>query len=248
MGWMHDTLRYLGRDPIFRRHHQGELTFRMVYAWSERYVLPLSHDEVVHGKGSVLGRMPGDRWQQLANVRLLYGYQWGLPGKQMLFMGDEFAQPGEWNHDAQLDWGVMAGPEGGGHKGVQRWVARLNQLHRAEPALHAVDFSPEGFEWIDTADARNSVLTFLRRAEGRGRPILVVCNFTPVPRSTYKVGVPEGGFWQELASSDAVEFGGTGWGNGAGVQAVDEPYHGREHSLELSLPPLGVLYLASGAA
>ena len=244
MGWMHDTLRYLERDPIFRRHHQGELTFRMIYAFTENYVLPLSHDEVVHGKGSILSKMPGDRWQQLANVRLLYGYQWGLPGKQLIFMGDELAQPSEWNHDTQLDWGVLDGPDGDAHLGIGRWVGALNEVCRAEPALHELDADPAGFEWIDTADARNSVLVFLRHGATDGvRPVLVIGNFTPVPRSSYRVGVPEGGRWVELTCSDRVEFGGTGWVNSA-VEAIEEPMHGRPWSIELSLPPLGVVFLA----
>ena len=255
MGWMHDTLEYLGRDPIFRRHHQGELTFRMIYAFGENYVLPLSHDEVVHGKGSLLARMPGDRWQQLANLRLLFGYQWTLPGKKLLFMGGEFAQPREWNHDTELDWGVLDGPEGAGHRGVSAWVSRLNELLRSEPALHAIDGDPEGFEWIDTADARNSVLAYQRLAPDpadragsagapSGRPVVVVANFTPVPHSRYRVGVPVAGEWEELATSDAVAFGGTGWGNPGVLAASDEPWHGRPASLEISLPPLGVLILA----
>jgi 1,4-alpha-glucan branching enzyme len=259
MGWMHDTLDYFEKDPIHRRYAQDELTFRMVYAFTENYTLPLSHDEVVHGKGSLLSKMPGDRWQQLANLRALFGYQYGQPGKKLLFMGDDMAVENEWNHDAELPWSVLDNPD---HEGVRRWVETLNGLLRSEPALHELDFEPAGFEWVDASDTASSVLAFLRRPrrerervatvarperpgerEAR-RDVLVVCNLTPVPRSGYQVGVPSGGRWLELANSDAETYGGSGWGNFGGVDSVEPGMHGRSFSLALTLPPLGVVFLA----
>ena len=239
MGWMHDSLAYFARDPIHRRHHQHELTFRMLYAFGENFVLPLSHDEVVHGKGSILGRMPGDDWQRFANLRALYGYMYGQPGKKLLFMGCEFGQEREWNHEQSLDWHLLHDPK---HEGVRRWVADLNRLHRDVPALHEQDCDAAGFAWVDFADAEASVYTFLRYAKD-GTPVLVVCNFTPVPRHGYGVGVPRGGWWRELANSDAEAYGGSGLGNGGGCQARDEGAHGHPHRLELCLPPLSVLFL-----
>lgn len=239
MGWMHDTLAYFGRDPIHRRHHQQELTFRMLYASDENFVLPLSHDEVVHGKGSIFTRMPGDDWQRFANMRALYGYMYGQPGKKLLFMGCEFGQVREWDHDRSLDWHLTEDPQ---HAGVQRWVADLNRLHRDIPALHERDCDPGGFAWVDFADAEASVFTFLRYACD-GTPVLVVCNFTPVPRHGYGVGVPTGGWWHELANSDAHEYGGGGLGNGGRTCARDEGAHGHPHTLSLCLPPLSVLFL-----
>jgi len=250
MGWMHDTLSYFERDPIHRRYAQDELTFRMVYAFTENYTLPLSHDEVVHGKGSLLAKMPGDRWQQLANLRALYGYQYGLPGKKLLFMGDDMAVEQEWNHDSQLPWSVLEDPA---HEGVRRWVETLNRMMRSEPALHEIDFDPAGFDWVDASDTASSVLAFLRRPRRDdsgapvtpgGRDVLVVCNLTPVPRSGYEVGVPTGGRWAELANSDAEVYGGSGWGNFGGVDAVAPGAHGRPFALPLVLPPLGVVFLA----
>ena len=250
MGWMHDTLQYFQRDPVHRRYAQDELTFRMVYAFTENFALPLSHDEVVHGKRSLLGKMPGDRWQQLANLRALFGYQYGMPGKKLLFMGDDMAAETEWDHDGQLPWWLLDRPE---HEGVRRWVETLNRLHRSEPALHELDFDPAGFEWVDASDAPASVFAFLRRPrrgdEGTpvtpgARDVLVVANLTPVPRSGYAVGVPTGGFWVELANSDAEVHGGSGWGNLGGVAAVEPGTHGRPFALPLTLPPLGVVYLA----
>jgi 1,4-alpha-glucan branching enzyme len=250
MGWMHDTLAYLEREPVHRRFHQDELTFRAVYAFTENFLLPLSHDEVVHGKGSLLGKMPGDRWQQLANVRLLFGYQHAQPGKKLLFMGDELAQPGEWDHDGQVWWDLEGDPA---HAGVQRWVADLNRLHVDEPALHELDVDPAGFEWVDAADAAASVLSFLRwpRRGDDGRPttpgareVLAVCNLTPVLRTDYRLGVPQGGRWVELANSDAAAYGGSGAGNGGVVEAQPVASHGRAASVVLTLPPLSVLLLA----
>ncbi len=239
MGWMHDTLRYLARDPVYRKYHHQELTFRMLYAFSENFLLPLSHDEVVHGKRSLLEKMPGDDWQKFANLRLLLGYQYAQPGKKLLFMGGEIGQRREWDHEGSVDWHLLADPR---HAGIQRWVRDLNRLYRTEPALHELDCEPEGFEWVDPDDRESSVLSFLRRAGG-GRQVAVVCNFTPVPRQDYRVGVPEPGRWEEVLNSDAREYGGSGWGNFGGVRAEPVPRHGRPYSLRLVLPPLAVLFL-----
>ncbi|HEX8013313.1 MAG TPA: 1,4-alpha-glucan branching protein GlgB [Casimicrobiaceae bacterium] len=243
MGWMHDTLAYLARDPIYRRHHQNEITFSIWYAFSENFVLPLSHDEVVYGKRSLLDKMPGDDWQRFANLRLLLGYMWMHPGKKLLFMGGEFAQAAEWNHDQSLDW-HLTGQER--HRQMQHWVRDLNRLYRTEPALHAADCSAEGFEWIDTGDAAHSVLSFLRRGGG-GAPVVVVCNFTPLPRHNYRVGVPGGGFWRELVNSDATCYGGSGQGNLGGLEATPISAAGREHSLNATLPPLGIVVFRGGS-
>ncbi|GAB4479513.1 MAG: 1,4-alpha-glucan branching protein GlgB [Burkholderiaceae bacterium] len=237
MGWMHDTLAYMRQDPIHRRYHHDKLTFSLLYAFHENFVLPLSHDEVVYGKGSLIGRMPGDAWQQFANLRLLLGYMWTHPGKKLLFMGGEFGQRPEWNHDAALEWFVLEHAE---HAGVQRWVKDLNRLYRSEPALHQVDFDARGFEWIDCEDRDASVLSFLRRAAD-GAELLVVCHFTPVPRFNYVVGAPAGGHWRELLNGDARHYGGSGIGNFGGVDAAPVGAHGRPFSLTLTLPPLAVL-------
>ncbi|NNG46292.1 MAG: 1,4-alpha-glucan branching protein GlgB, partial [Deltaproteobacteria bacterium] len=207
MGWMHDTLLYMREDPVHRKYHHDKLSFRMVYAFTENFALPLSHDEVVHGKGSLIGKMPGDTWQKFANLRALYGYMYGQPGKKLLFMGGEFGQWREWNHDGSLDWHLLADPS---HAGVARWVEEINALYRREPALHELDFDPAGFEWVDSRDAEQGVLTFLRKGRSTGDIVLVVCNFTPVPRHNYRVGVPRGGFWREVLNSDAREYGGSG--------------------------------------
>jgi 1,4-alpha-glucan branching enzyme len=240
MGWMHDTLRYLARDPVHRRHHHNELTFRMMYAFSENFVLPLSHDEVVHGKGSLLAQMAGDDWQKFANLRLLFGYMVTQPGKKLLFMGGEFGQWAEWNHDRSLDWHLGQFPP---HAGVKRWVADLNRVYRELPALFELDTNPQGFEWVDCNDAEASVLSYLRKGNSPTDVALVVCNFTPVPRPDYQVGVPLGGFWQELLNSDAEIYGGSGHGNFGGLESAEVPFHGRPFSLNLTLPPLGVLVL-----
>ncbi len=239
MGWMHDTLDYFRQPPIYRRHHQDRLTFSIWYAFFENFVLALSHDEVVYGKGSLIGKMPGDTWQQFANLRLLFGYMWGHPGKKLVFMGGEFGQRREWTHEGALEWWVLQYPE---HAGVQRWVADLNKLYREEPALHEVDFDAAGFEWIDCHDAEKSVLSFLRRPRA-GPPVLAVCNFTPVPRENYIIGVPQGGYWRELLNSDAMHYGGSGIGNLGGAEAAPAPAHGRFHSLSLTLPPLSAIFL-----
>jgi 1,4-alpha-glucan branching enzyme len=242
MGWMHDTLDYLKHEPVHRKFHHNKVTFSIWYAFFENFVLPLSHDEVVHGKGSLIRKMPGDTWQQFANLRLLFGYMWGHPGKKLLFMGCEFGQRREWAHEEALEWHVLARPE---HAGAQRWVADLNRALRDEPALHEQDFVAAGFEWVDCQDVQASVLCFLRWSKA-GEPVLVVCNFTPVPRSNYIVGVPRGGSWREILNSDAPVYGGSGMGNLGGVAAAPVEAHGRAHSLVLTLPPLAVLFLKPG--
>jgi 1,4-alpha-glucan branching enzyme len=239
MGWMHDTLSLMSKDPLFRRYHHNELTFRSLYAFNENFVMPLSHDEVVHGKGSLIGKMPGDDWQKLANLRLLFGYMTALPGKKLVFMGGELGQWKEWNHEEELDWTLLDFPA---HDGLKRWVSDLNRLYRREPALHRLDADAAGFEWVDANDAESSVVSFLRKDE-TGDAVLVVCNFTPMPRPNYRVGVPTGERWIELLNSDAHEYGGSGHGNYGGTDAVPLPMHGRLRSLTLTLPPLGCLFL-----
>jgi 1,4-alpha-glucan branching enzyme len=243
MGWMHDTLEYLHEDPVHRRWHHNRLTFSLAYAFTENFMLPLSHDEVVHGKGSLLNKMPGDAWKQFANLRLLFGHQWAHPGKKLLFMGGEFGQRREWNHDEALDWGALGDPA---HLGLQRWVEDLNRFYRGEPALYELDFDAAGFEWIDAADAEGSVLSYLRKARD-GSCVLVVANFTPVPRDNYLVGVPRPGAWAERLNSDATLYGGSGVGNQGGVHSVPVSAHGRYHAVNLRLPPLGILMLTPQA-
>lgn len=238
MGWMHDTLKYLSHDPIHRRFHHNQLTFRGLYMFTENYVLPLSHDEVVHGKGALIGRMPGDEWQQFANLRLLLGYQWAQPGKKLLFMGGEFGQKREWSHEEGLEWWVLQFPF---HSGVQKLVADLNRVYREQPALYEREFDPATFEWVDANDGDSSVLSFLRR--GYQDVILIVGNFTPVLRQDYRIGVPEGGWWRELLNSDAQMYGGSNQGNAGGVWAEPVAHHGRPFSVKLILPPLGILFL-----
>jgi 1,4-alpha-glucan branching enzyme len=240
MGWMHDALQYIGRDPIHRRFHHSELTFRQVYAHSENYVMPLSHDEVVHGKRSLLSKMPGDDWRRFANLRLLLGYMYGLPGKKLLFMGTELAQWREWSHEESLDWDLLDYPP---HAGVQQWVADLNRLYRSLSALHALDCEPGGFQWVNATDADASTITFLRKGQGERDIVLVAANFTPVPRYDYKAGVSVGGAWQELLNSDAKEYGGSGAGNLGRVTAASEPSDGFSHRLRLTVPPLGIVFL-----
>jgi 1,4-alpha-glucan branching enzyme len=238
LGWMHDTLDYMGRDPIHRPWHHDRLTFRGLYMHSENYVLPLSHDEVVHGKGSLLARMPGDAWQQFANLRLLYANQLGAPGKKLLFMGDEFAQGKEWNHDSSLDWHLTGIDL---HRGMQRWVRDLNTVYRAEAALHQKDCEGGGFEWVDCGDAASSIVSLMRRGTRDDEAVLLVYNFTPVPRWGYRIGVPWGGEWMEILNSDASLYGGSGQGNLGGRHADDVPMHGRAHSIEIALPPLAMV-------
>ncbi|MBW2015737.1 MAG: 1,4-alpha-glucan branching protein GlgB [Deltaproteobacteria bacterium] len=239
MGWMHDTLQYMSKDPIHRGYHHDKLTFRMLYAFHENFVLPLSHDEVVYGKGSLLRKMPGDEWQKFANLRLLFGYMYALPGKKLLFMGSEFGQWNEWDHETSLQWHLLESPL---HLGISQWVRDLNFLYREDPSLHELDFDPEGFEWVDCTDSHASVVSLLRKDRSNKNPLLIVCNFTPVPRIGYRIGVPNGGFWREILNSDAREYGGSGLGNMGGMEAEPVPAHGRGFSLNLTLPPLGVLY------
>jgi 1,4-alpha-glucan branching enzyme len=240
MGWMHDTLRYMSHDPVHRTYYHDDMTFGLVYAWSERFVLPLSHDEVVHGKGSLLGRMPGDPWRKFANLRAYLGFMWGHPGKKLLFMGGEIAQPSEWNHDAAVPWALL---DDARHGGVQALVRDLNALLRAEPALHARDAAPEGFRWVIGDDRAQSVFAFLRLGTEGQRPALVVCNLTPVPRHGYRIGVPRGGGWREALNTDGAAYGGTDTGSGGYIHAEPHPSHGFDHSLLLILPPLATLIL-----
>jgi len=240
MGWMHDTLHYMENDPIHRKFHHNELTFRTMYASSENFVLPLSHDEVVHMKGSLLAKMPGQDRDKFANLRLLYAWQHAQPGKKLLFMGGEFAQGREWNHEVSLDWHLLGIDR---HQGVQRWVRDLNHLHREERALHVKDCAPDAFEWIDCGDAENSVVSLLRRGGEGDRPVVAVFNFTPVLRTNYRIGLPAGGLWLERLNSDATVYGGTGAGNLGGVRADSAPLHARPFSVSLTLPPLSALFL-----
>lgn len=234
MGWMHDTLHYFGMDPIYRKYHQNELSFGMWYAYSENFLLPLSHDEVVHGKGSLYGKMPGDPWQKAANLRLLLGWQIGHPGKKLLFMGGEFGQRGEWNHDASVSWHELDDPS---HYGIWRWTKDINRYYRNTPALWEKDFERDGFEWIDCGDADASVLSFIRR-DRAGNVVLCVANFTPVPRQGYRIGVPADGYWREVLNSDAERYGGGNWGNMGGLHAQEQRHHGRDWSIEATLPAL----------
>jgi 1,4-alpha-glucan branching enzyme len=240
LGWMHDTLAYVREDPLYRKFHHDRLTFSLVYAFHENFVLPLSHDEVVHGKGSLIGRQPGDAWQPFAGLRLMYGYMWAHPGKKLLFMGGEFGQRREWTHEGELEWAVLQHAE---HAGVQRWVRDLNRVYREQRALWEVDFEADGFEWIDASDRDASVFSFVRRARD-GAMVLAVCNFTPVLRANVVLGVPRAGYWREIANSDASEYGGSGAGNLGGVSSNPAPAHGRLHSITLTLPPLAALLLA----
>ena len=239
MGWMHDMLDYVGREPIFRSYHHHDLTFSLLYAFNENFILPFSHDEVVHGKRSLLNKIPGDWWQQFATLRALYGFMWGHPGKQLLFMGSEFGQWSEWSHDRELDWPLVDEPM---HIGLLRYVSDLNRLYQAERALHEVDFESSGFSWIDADDRDNCVFSFLRYGRG-GNPIVVVANFTPIVRYDYRIGVPEAGRYRELLNSDATAYGGENVGNAGGIESDPWEHHGRPHSLSLTLPPLAVLYL-----
>jgi 1,4-alpha-glucan branching enzyme len=240
MGWMHDTLTYMKENPVHRKYHQDKLTFSLVYAFNENFILPLSHDEVVHGKGSIIGRMPGDEWQRFANLRVYYAYMYAHPGKKLLFMGGEFGQVSEWNHESSLDWHLL---QYSGHAGAQRLVKDFNWLYRSIPALHEVDFNPAGFEWIDCTDAEQSVISFIRRAKDPRDLVIVVCNFTPVVRHGYRIGAPEPGFYREVLNTDSESYGGSGVGNGAGAGAEPIETHGRPYALNLTLPPLAALML-----
>jgi len=239
MGWMHDTLEYFSKDPIYRKYHHNKLTFSIWYAFSENFILSLSHDEVVYGKGSLLTKMSGDDWQKFANLRLLYGYMYAHPGKKLLFMGGEIAQRDEWYHEKSLDWHLL---EYESHRAIQRWVKDLNNIYRNELALHELDCEPSGFEWIDFNDSIHSVISFLRKGKNSKNIILVVCNFTPVPRFNYILGVPENGYWKEILNSDSEVYGGSNHGNIGGVEASMTPSHGRPYSISVTVPPLGLIF------
>jgi len=241
---MHDTLRYIGKDPVHRRWHHNDLSFGLLYAFSENFILPLSHDEVVHGKRSLLGRMPGDRWQRFANLRAYFGFMFAHPGKKLLFMGCEFGQEREWSHDASLDWHLLDQPE---HRGLQRLVRALNEAYRARPALHALDCEAAGFEWIEAGDAENSVLAFLRKGPDGVPPVVAVCNLTPVTRSHWRVGVPAPGRYAEIVNTDLASYGGSDTRNREPIAAEAVPWHGRGHSLVLTLPPLATVWLGAVA-
>ncbi len=239
MGWMHDTLQYMSQDPIYRQYHHHELTFRMVYAFNENFVLPLSHDEVVYGKGSLIRKMPGDDWRKFANLRLLYAYMYAQPGKKLLFMGGEFGQWAEWNHDGSLQWELL---DRRPHAELRLLVGDLNRLYREEPALVCAEVTPNSFEWLDLHDAEKNVLSFLRKGQSPGQLIAAIFNFSPVPRESYRIGVPNKGFWKEIFNSDATIYGGTGRGNFGGVQTVPIPLHGRSYSITIDIPPLAAVY------
>jgi len=239
MGWMHDTLKYMSHEPIHRSYHHNNLSFRILYAFHENFVLPLSHDEVVHGKGSLLRKMPGDDWQKFANLRVLFGYMFAQPGKKLLFMGGEFGQWSEWYHEVSLDWHLLDQPF---HQELQRWVSDLNRLYRSEAALHELDFSPDGFEWVDANDALQSTVSVMRRCKSTDDLILIACNFTPVPRINHRLGIPKGGIWREVLNSDAKDYGGSGQGNMGAIEAAPIPSHGRPYALNVTLPPLGAVF------
>jgi 1,4-alpha-glucan branching enzyme len=240
MGWMNDTLEYIKKDPVHRKHHHHQMTFGLTYAYTENFVLPISHDEVVHGKGSMLGKMPGGAEERFANLRAYYAFMWGHPGKKLLFMGQEFAQPGEWNHNAELDWAALDDPR---HAGMQRLVRDLNTLYRGEPALHVSDTDPGGFQWIEADDAANSVYSWIRRGGPEDPNVVVVCNFTPVERPGYRVGLPAAGPWREALNTDAQIYGGQGRGNFGVVTAQTDPHQGQAASAEIYLPPLAAIFL-----
>ncbi len=245
MGWMHDTLDYMSKDPVHRKYYHNMLTFSIWYAFSENFILPLSHDEVVYGKGALIGKMPGDEWQKNANLRLLFGYMYGHPGKKLMFMGGEFAQWKEWNHDEGLEWHALEYPS---HKGVQNWVRDLNRLYSAEQALHELDFSAEGFQWVDLSDYEKSIISFIRKAKDPDDFLVFVFNFTPVPRNNYRIAVPCGGFYREVLNSDAGQYGGSNVGNCGGVRTEPVLKEGEFHMLSLNLPPLGLLVLKPATA
>jgi 1,4-alpha-glucan branching enzyme len=243
MGWMHDTLEYFTRDPIHRSHHHNDLTFGLLYAFSEQFILPLSHDEVVHGKGSLLGKMPGDPWQKRANLRALYGWMWAHPGKKLLFMGGELGQEREWDHDGSIDWHLG---EDRDHRGIQQLVRDLNHAYRAEPALWELDSDAEGFTWLEADDAAANVIAFCRFSS-TGRALACVANLSPVPREGYRLGLPHPGRWRELLNTDAADYGGSGMARPTGVVADGDPWRGQPQSAAVDLPPLAVLWLAPEA-
>jgi len=243
MGWMHDTLRYMQHDPVHRAYDHHDMTFGLLYAFSERFLLPLSHDEVVHGKGSLIGRMPGDTWQRFANLRAYFSFMWTQPGKKLLFMGGEFGQDWEWNHDGELDWAALDHPL---HSGVQRLIADLNRVYREESALHVFDCDGAGFRWIAADDSNNSVYAYYRNGHADSPPVIAVCNFTPVPRLHYRIGAPRAGGWREILNSDSELYGGSNLGNGGWIETSSTPLHGQPFSLELTLPPLATVLLRYG--
>jgi 1,4-alpha-glucan branching enzyme len=240
MGWMHDTLKYMSKEPIYRKYHHNDMTFSLLYAFTENFVLPLSHDEVVHGKGSLLNKMSGDEWQKFANLRAYYGFMWGHPGKKLLFMGGEFGQWQEWNFNASLEWAALDAPM---HQGLQRFVKDLNHLYQHEPALYEIDFDWTGFTWIDANDSDNSVFSFIRHAKSADEFVVVMSNLTPVPRENYRVGVPKPGYYREILNSDSEHYGGSNLGNGGGKATEESPWHGHGQSLSLTLPPLATIML-----
>jgi len=240
MGWMHDTLVYMTKDPVYRKYHHNDLTFSFYYAFTENFLLSLSHDEVVHGKGALAAKMPGDDWQKFANLRLLLGYMFGHPGKKLLFMGIEMAQWDEWRHEKSIDWHLL---QFAPHQGIHQWVKDLNHLYKNEPALYERDFTPDGFEWIDLNDYQQGVISFLRKSADGKSQVAVVCNFTPMTWHDYKIGVPEAGVWRELLNSDAAVYGGSSQGNLGGKEAQAKSFHGRPYSISLTIPPLGILFL-----
>jgi len=239
MGWMHDSLEYFAKDPVYRKHHHDQLTFSLWYAFSENFILPLSHDEVVYGKRSLLDKMPGDTWQKFANLRLLYGYMYGHPGKKLLFMGGEFGQWNEWNFEKSLNWHLL---EQEPNRRLQQWVKDLNKVYQTEEALHQLDFERSGFEWVDTKDWEKSIISFVRKEKTQESQVIVVLNFTPLPRMNYRLGVSGSEYWKEILNSDAVEYGGSGQGNLGGVSTDAHAFHGKEHSIRINLPPLGALF------
>ncbi len=238
MGWMHDTLDYFSTEPIYRSYHHNKLTFSIWYAFNENFMLSLSHDEMVHGKGSLMDRMPGDIWQKFANMRLLFGYMFAHPGKKTLFMGMDIGQWNEWNYESSLDWNLL---EYDTHNGIKMWVKELNETYRKYPALFEVDFNPEGFKWIDANDAQNSIISFIRYSKDKKNTVIAVCNMTPVPRYNYRIGVPQEGYWKEILNSDAKNYGGSGQGNFGGMDAVPVSYHNEDFSISITLPPLGIV-------
>jgi 1,4-alpha-glucan branching enzyme len=242
MGWMHDTLNFCSKDPVFRRHHHNQITFSIWYAFNENFMLPISHDEVVHGKGSAINKMPGDTWQKFAGLRTLYGYMFAHPGKKLLFMGNDFGQYNEWNYQKSLDWHLL---QFDNHKGLQQWIRDLNSTYKNHPSFFDNDFHHDGFAWIDANDSENSVLSFVRYDRKKKDTVLVICNFTPVPRYNYRIGVPSEGRWDEILNSDAKEYGGSGHGNFGGADAVLIPYHNEDYSINIVVPPMGVVMFSN---
>lgn len=238
MGWMHDTLDYMSHEPIYRSYHHNQMTFSIMYAFNENFMLSLSHDEVVHGKGSLINKMPGDIWQKFANLRAIFGYMYAHPGKKLHFMGMEIGQWKEWNHESSLDWHLL---DNLNHVGLQQYIRDLNNMYRRYPALHQADFDPEGFRWMDANDSQNSILSFVRYDKQKKQQVVAVVNFTPVPRYNYRIGVPDDGYWVEILNSDASQYGGSGVGNMGAVESHPVPYHDEDHSINIVIPPLAIV-------